>query len=110
VEHWQQETAAALIRRLMVVSMACVQVWRLARHEAPEAEFVRKFLVRLSGRQMKRGQAFTEPALLAGLWVYLAMMEVLEQFDPQELKSMLDPMFPKPPPQLYRGGSPVPDL
>lgn len=101
LEHWQQETAAAFTRRLLVASMACVQVWRLARSTAPEAEQVRKILIRLSGRQMKRGKrgkAFTEPALLAGLWVYLAMMEVMDQFNHQELKTLLDPIFPKPTP------------
>ena len=99
LEHWQQETAAAFTRRLLVASMACVQVWRLARSTAPEAEHVRKILIRLSGRQMKRGKAFTEPALLAGLWVYLAMMEVMDQFNHQELKDLLDPIFPKPEPR-----------
>lgn len=102
LEHWQQETAAAFTRRLLVASMACVQVWRLARSTAPEAERARAILIRLSGRQMKRGKrakAFTEPALLAGLWVYLAMMEVMDQFDHQELKDLLDPIFPKPSPQ-----------
>ena len=39
-----------------------------------------------------------EPALLAGLWVYLAMMEVMDQFNHQELKDLLDPIFPKPSP------------
>jgi hypothetical protein len=70
IEHWQQETAAALARRLLVAAMACVVVWRLARDERPEAAELRSVLVRLSGRQIRRGpnsRGFTEPALLAGL-------------------------------------------
>ena len=98
LERWQQETALALTRRLLVASMACVQVWRLARDKTPEAERVRTILIRLSGRQMKHGKAFTEPALLAGLWVYLAMRSVMDQYGHQELKTLLDPLFPNPSP------------
>jgi hypothetical protein len=89
LEHWQQETAAALARRLLVAGMACVLVWTLARSTLPEAERVRTFLVRLSGRQMGR-RPFTEPALLAGLWVYLAMVEAQQHYDLQEMKALVD--------------------
>ena len=53
--------------------------------QAPEAATLRSLLVRLSGRQMKRGVAFTEPALLAGLWVLLSMLEIAQQHDLGEL-------------------------
>jgi len=96
LEHWQQETAAATVRRLLVVSMACVLVWQLARSTAPEADQVRKFLIRLSGRQMKHGQSYTWPALLAGLWVYLTMVDVLEHYDFQEIKTLVDRVIPRP--------------
>ena len=43
-------------------------------------------LVQLSGRQMKRGKEYTTPALLAGLWVLLAMIEALEQHGVEELR------------------------
>jgi hypothetical protein len=86
VEQWQQETAIAVARRLFVASMACVLIWQLARSTAPEATRLRSLLVRLSGRQMKRGKEFTEPALLAGMWVLLAMLEVLEMHDVAELQ------------------------
>ena len=45
-------------------------------------------LVRLSGRQMRRGRRFTAPALLAGLWVMLAGLAVLEQYSPEALRAM----------------------
>jgi hypothetical protein len=96
LEHWQQETAAALARRLLVAGMACVLVWEVARSTAPEAEQVRTFLVRLSGRQMRRGRAFTESALLAGLWVYLAMVDALEHYDLVAMKQGLAKIFPTP--------------
>lgn len=88
LEHWQQETAAAIARRLLVASMACVVVWQLARDESPEAAQLRDILIRLSGRQMKRGCAFTMPALLAGLWTLLAMLSLLENQNLDELKRL----------------------
>jgi hypothetical protein len=90
LEHWQQETALAVARRLLVAGMACVLVWKIARSDLPEAESLRQFLVRLSGRQMAWGRPFTEPALLAGLWVFLAMMEVQQHGDLGKMKLHLD--------------------
>lgn len=98
-EAWQQESAAALARRLAVASMAAVVVWRLARDDRPEAAELRTVLVRLSGRQMKRvkGQgvvAFTEPALMAGLGVLLPMLEMLRQADPRDLRRLVEAALP----------------
>jgi hypothetical protein len=104
LEHWQQETAQALAKRLLVASMACVVVWQVARSEAPEAAAVRRLLVRLSGRQMKWGVESTEPALLAGLWVLLSMMRVLEHEDLSGLLRMAKSILPtsEPPEQPRR--------
>ena len=90
VEAWQQETAAAIARRLLVASMACVTVWRLARSSHPQAEAARHLLVRLSGRQMKHGRPFTLPALLAGLWTLLAMLEALNEYTLHDLRILAD--------------------
>jgi hypothetical protein len=90
VEQWQQRTAPAVARRLLVASMACVLIWQLARSSEPEAATLRGLLIRLSGRQMKKGQAFTMPALLAGMWVLLAMLEVLQGHDVTELQKLAD--------------------
>jgi hypothetical protein len=89
LEQWQQETAAAVARRLLVVAMACVVVWRLQRRPEPEAVKLRKLLIRLSGRQMKRGVEATAPALLAGLWTMLSMLTVLEHYDLDELRQLI---------------------
>jgi hypothetical protein len=88
VEHWQQETAGAIAKRLLVAAMACVLVWRLERAQTPEAKSFCDLLVRLSGRQMKRQKPHTAPALLAGLYVYLAMLEALEDHSVAELRAM----------------------
>ena len=88
VEQWQQETSAAIAKRLMVAAMACTLVWNLQRATAPDAISFRTFLVRLSGRQMKYGTTYTAPSLLAGLWVYLGMLDALEQYTVADLQAM----------------------
>jgi hypothetical protein len=90
LEHWQQQDARALLRRLLVASMACALVWRLARSTAPQAKAARKLLQQLSGRQLAWGQEFTEEALLAGLWALLAMVEVLKDRTPEDLQAIAD--------------------
>lgn len=90
VEAWQQTTAAAIARRLLVASMACVTVWRLARSTHPQAEHARRLLVRLSGRQMKYGRTHTLPALLAGLWVLLAMLDAMEHYSLTDLRKLAE--------------------
>ena len=86
VEHWKQPDGGAIAKRLLVAAMACALVWRLERHPATEAADLRTLLVRLSGRQMRWGREATAPALLAGLWVLLAMLAVLEEHSVDELR------------------------
>lgn len=88
VEQWQQESAGALARRLMIASMACVVVWQLAQDKSPEAAQLRDILIRLSGRQIKRGSTFTMPALFAGFWALLSMFSILEDHDLGDLKRL----------------------
>ena len=45
VEHWQQDNGLAVLKRLLIASLACVLVWRLARSVAPEAPAARALLV-----------------------------------------------------------------
>lgn len=97
VEQWQQTCASAIARRLLVAAMACVVVWSLARSQAPQAPEARQLLVRLSGRLMKRGVEFTEPALLAGMWVLLAMLDTLEDYTPTQLRRLTEQFLPLPP-------------
>jgi hypothetical protein len=93
LEHWQQERALAVAKRLLVVSMACVVVWQLMRSPRSEAAELRGVLVRLSGRQMKRGCSSTAPALLEGLWVLLAMLDLLEHHDLSKLQRLAKTIF-----------------
>jgi hypothetical protein len=88
VEHWQQQGGEALARRLLVALMACALVWRLQRDESPEGATLRTVLGQLSGRQQRHGQAPSASALLAGLWVLLAMLEVLQEHSVAELRRL----------------------
>jgi hypothetical protein len=97
VEEWQQETAATLIRRLLVTAMSAVLVWHIARDSSPQAQQLRATLVKLSGRQIKRtkdSRGFTEPALLAGLGVMVTMATLLEQMSVEDLKATAHELMP----------------
>jgi hypothetical protein len=98
VEEWQQETAAAITRRLLVGCMACVTVWRLRAQEGPAARACREFLVRLSGRQLKRGVSDTAPALLSGLHVLLAILDALKHYSLEQLREFARIALPQPRP------------
>lgn len=96
IEAWQQETAMATARRLLVASMACVLAWNLERDRTPEGRQMAALLVRLSGRQMKRTRPVTASALLAGLFVLLPMLALLEEYDndPTQLIRMAKATLP----------------
>lgn len=86
VESWEQESGAALFKRLLIVTQACALAWRIMRAEGDFAQQARTFLVRLSGRQMKRARPVTPPALLDGLFKLFVMIETLENYTLDELK------------------------
>jgi hypothetical protein len=88
LEDWQQQSASALVKRLAVVSMAAALVWAIKHCRDPQVEPLRRELIRLSGRQMKRTQPVTAPALLAGLGTLLSAMELLERYTPDQLQRL----------------------
>jgi hypothetical protein len=89
VKHWQQEGGEAIAKRLLVAAMACALVWRVQRQPSPAGGKLRALLVRLSGRQQAWGHEATAPALLAGLWVLVAMMTALEQHSVEDLRGFV---------------------
>jgi hypothetical protein len=103
LEQWQQESAQALAKRLLVAAMASVVVWQVQGESSPGGEELRQLLLRLSGRQVRRGQA-TAPALLAGMWVLLAMLDVLQHHDLAELTQMARLMLPGYPLYIHDSG------
>jgi hypothetical protein len=86
LESWEQETARGTFNRLLIATQACVMAWQLMRASGEAAAKTRAFLVRLSGRQMKRTQPVTITALLAGVFALLTMIETLEHYSLAELK------------------------
>ena len=85
VEQWQQESAPAIARRLLIAAAACVTVWRLSRREDARAAEARAFLARLSGRQIKPGKPPAASVLLAGLYRLLTALMLLEHYEPEQL-------------------------
>ena len=94
-EAWQQESGAAFLRRLCVASMACLTVWHLQRDKSPAAARLRAVLVRLSGRQMKHGVESTAPALLAGLERLLAIDDLMQVEDLDEILDLARRQLPR---------------
>jgi hypothetical protein len=88
LEHWQQEDGVALLKRLLVASMACVLAWRLGHSQAPQAEEARRVVMRLSGRQVEHGKKYTLEGLLAGTWVLLAMAALLKETPATQVQQM----------------------
>lgn len=93
-EAWQQETGEAFLRRLCVASMACLTVWHLQRDDSEAAAKLRKVLVRLSGRQMAHRVESTAPALLAGLEKLLALDDLLQTEDVEEILALARQVLP----------------
>ena len=87
VEQWQQETVERIARRLLLAVQACVIVWTLEQDDSPAAQGLRALLVRLSGRQMGAGVTATTPALLAGCWNLLAMVDAMDYYSEEELRA-----------------------
>lgn len=88
VEQWQQTNVTRIAKRLLVAAQACVIVWALQQSKDPESARLRTLLLRLSGRLMRRGVAHTAPALLAGYWNLLAIVDALDDHPVEELQQM----------------------
>ena len=88
MEKWQQKEPIALFRRLLVVSYACVLVWKIANDNSKNAKRIREFLIELSGRLMERGKEFTYPALLSGLENFIQVLDIITLFKTDELLDM----------------------
>lgn len=73
-------------KRLLIASQACTLVWRLMQASDKQSREFVLFLVRLSGRQMKRSKPITAPAVMAGLFQWLNFNELVNHYSPAELK------------------------
>lgn len=94
-EEWQQISGAAFAKRLTIASMACLTVWHLQQDDSEEAARLKAMLIRLSGRQMKHRVKDTAPALLAGLEKLLAVLDLLENEDLDDIVALAQSVLPK---------------
>ena len=94
VEAWMQHDALRIAKRLLVAAMACTAVWQLQHDPSPEARDMERVLVKISGRQTKRKRPVTIPALLAGLQSLLAVLLILEDYTPNQLRRLLARTLP----------------
>jgi hypothetical protein len=94
-EAWQQGRGEAYLRRLCVASMACLTAWHLQRDASEPAATLRKVLVRLSGRQMKPRIESTASALLAGLERLLAIDDLMQVEDLEDVLALARRQLPR---------------
>jgi len=94
LEFWLQETGLKIAKHLLVASMACATVWQLQHEQSPAARQFEQVLVTISGRQMKWNKPVTTPALLAGLQMLLFVLNVLDDYFPDQLRRMLKQAMP----------------
>jgi hypothetical protein len=99
-EEWEQESAEAFAKRLVIASMSCLTVWHLRQDESEDARKLKTILIRLSGRQMKWGVRDTAPALLAGLEKLLAVADILTTYNLTEILDLARRVLPT----LFRSG------
>ncbi len=93
-EQWLQTTGDAFAKRLAIASMACLTVWHLQQDASDEAAALKAILIRLSGRQMKHRVKNTAPALLAGLEKLLAVVDLLETHNLEEVLNLARRLLP----------------
>jgi hypothetical protein len=93
-ECWEQHSGEAVAKRLVIASTACLTVWCLQQETSDEAAEVRRVLVRLSGRQMKWGVESTASALLGGLEKLLAVLDLMTEYDLDEIRQLAKRVLP----------------
>ena len=81
LEHWQQESGLAILKRLLVASMASATVWSLQGLDTQEAEEFKQTLAKLSGKSRKRGRPPTSGVLLSELFVLLRIFDFLNDMN-----------------------------
>lgn len=85
MEDWLQQSGEAFFKRALIVAQSCILVWLLMHDQSQKAKEFKELLVRLSGRQTKRKNPITAPALLAGYLMLLSAYELLQVMTPEEI-------------------------
>lgn len=87
IEKWQQESAGAIFKRLLVVAFAVVLVWEIEHSNTKKMLELKEFLLKISGRLVKRNKS-SSSALLAGIWTFLSTIDIIELYDIKKLTDM----------------------
>ncbi|HWL06845.1 MAG TPA: hypothetical protein VNQ76_00365 [Planctomicrobium sp.] len=74
--------------------MVCVCACDLQRQTTPVVQECQDFLVRSSGRQIKRKKPVTTSALIAGLHILLPMLDLLERDTSEQLRQIAKTAVP----------------
>lgn len=85
MESWLQQSGEAFFKRLLIVAQSCVMIWRLMNDQRAQSQALKALLIRISGRNTKKKQPFTAPALLAGYLSLLSAHELLQEMSPEEI-------------------------
>ena len=85
LEEWQQTTAKATFKRLIITAFAIIAVLHIANQKSKEAKELRDFLILLDGRYIQRGKEYTLPSLLGGLFILLRIFDTIENFSLEEI-------------------------
>ena len=88
MESWQEQNPLGIFKKLLVTSFCSILVWKINNNCQKKTIQFKEFLVRLSGRGLEYKKRSTLPSILAGLWIFLQMMETLRHYDKEELFDM----------------------
>lgn len=94
LEGWLQRDGKRVLKKLLIALAACASIWALERRGDAESEEFKALLMRMSGRQTKKGVPFTTSGMLAGLWVLQSALGPLARHGPEKLGTMLEAHLP----------------
>jgi hypothetical protein len=94
LEGWLQRDGERVLKKLLIALAACASVWALERRCDAASEEFKALLMRLSGRQTKRGVPVTTSGMLAGLWVLQGALGPLARHGPEKLNTLLEDHLP----------------
>ena len=90
LEGWLQRDGERVLKKLLIAPGACASIWALERRHDAESEGFKALLMRMSGRQTKRGVPVTTGGMLAGLWVLQGALGPLARHGPERLNTLLE--------------------
>jgi len=88
MESWQEQNPLGIFKKLLVTSFCSILVWKINNNCQKETIKFKEFLVRLSGRGLECKKKSTLPSILAGLWIFLQMMDTLKYYEKEKLLDM----------------------